>query len=67
MAKLKENSLVIAEMRKATYSQYLSDLTPSDFYLFDYVKQVIAGKSFSSAEELLLIIGAILDGIEDQH
>jgi hypothetical protein len=54
-------------MRKAPHSQYLPDLAHSDFYLFDYVKKIMAAQSFSSADELLSVVRAILDSIENPH
>jgi hypothetical protein len=54
---------VIAEITKAPYTSYLPDLMLSDFYLFDFVKLIIAGHSFSDSTELLSAIGAIMDGI----
>jgi hypothetical protein len=39
-------------------------MTPSDFYLFGHMRQVMVGQPFSSAEGLLLGILVILDDLE---
>jgi hypothetical protein len=67
LAKLVENSLMTAEIRKIPHLLYLQDLAPSDFYLFSCLRQIIAGQSFSSTEAFLSAIAAILDGNEKSH
>jgi hypothetical protein len=62
--KLVKNSLVTAEMRKAPHPPYSPDLAPSNFCLIGYVMQIMAGQSFSNAEELLSAFWAIFGGIE---
>jgi hypothetical protein len=42
------------------------DLAPSDFFLFDYVKECLKGMMFPSYEELLDAIGEVVTGIESE-
>jgi hypothetical protein len=42
------------------------DLAPSDFFLFDYVKERLKGIVFPSDEELLDAIGEVVTGIESE-
>jgi hypothetical protein len=63
LTKLVENFLVIVEMSRARHLLYSQDLMPSDFCLFDHMKQIMAGQSLSRAKELLSAIGAILNNI----
>jgi hypothetical protein len=37
---------------------------PSDFYLFGYVKKCLAGLSFQDADQLLIAVESVLEGIE---
>jgi hypothetical protein len=57
----KENGL-----RLAPHPIYLSDLAPSDFFLFGYVKERLKGMVFLSYEELLDAIGEVVTGIESE-
>jgi hypothetical protein len=43
---------------------YSPDLTPSDFYLFDYIKQLLLGCEFTDRDPLLQAVSNILGGIE---
>jgi histone-lysine N-methyltransferase SETMAR len=47
----------------ATHPPYSPDLAPSDFFLFDYVKDCLQGIVFASREELLAGISEVLDEI----
>jgi hypothetical protein len=40
------------------------DLTPSDFYLFGYVKKCLAGLSFEDADRLLAAVEGVLEALE---
>jgi histone-lysine N-methyltransferase SETMAR len=51
-------------MKRAPHPAYSPDLAPSDFYLFGYVKQLLAGQEFPDGEALVGAINAILEGIE---
>jgi hypothetical protein len=42
---------------------YLPDLTPSDFYLFGYVKHQLQGHEFTEGAELVSAISEILNQI----
>jgi histone-lysine N-methyltransferase SETMAR len=53
-------------LRLALHSPYSPDLAPSDFFLFDYVKESLKGMVFPSYEELLDAIGEVLNGIESE-
>jgi hypothetical protein len=55
---------VTAEIKKTPHPLYSLDLAPSNFCFFSYVMQIMAGQSFSNAEEFLSAFWAILDGIE---
>jgi hypothetical protein len=43
---------------------YSPDLTPSDFYLFDYIKQLLLGCEFTDRDSLLQGVRNILGGLE---
>jgi hypothetical protein len=51
-------------MQKGPHPAYSPDLPPSDFYLFDYVKQLLSGCQFACQGPLLQAISDILVGIE---
>jgi hypothetical protein len=51
-------------MKMAPHSRYSPDLAPSDFYLFGYVKECLARRSFVDAEELCEAGRGVLDSIE---
>jgi transposase len=51
-------------MKSAPHPPYSPDLTPSDFYLFTYIKRCLAGFSFEDADQLLATIEGVLEGIE---
>jgi transposase len=53
-------------LRLALHPPYSPDLTPSDFFLFDYVKERLKGTMFPSYEELLDAIGEVVTGIESE-
>jgi histone-lysine N-methyltransferase SETMAR len=52
------------KMKKAPHPPYLPDLAPSDFYLFGYIKQCLAGLSFNSGDELYNAVRGVLEHIE---
>jgi hypothetical protein len=51
-------------MKSAPHLRYSPDLAPSDFYLFGYVKQCLAGLSFEDAYQFLAAVQGVLEGIE---
>jgi hypothetical protein len=51
-------------MKSAPHPPYCPDLTPSDFYLFGYVKRCLAGLSFEEANQHLAVVEGVLEGIE---
>jgi hypothetical protein len=51
-------------MTSAPHTPYSADLTPSEFYLFGYVKRCLASLSFEDADQLLAAVECVLDGIE---
>jgi transposase len=51
-------------LRLAPHPPYSPDLTPSDFFLFGYVKERLKEMVFPSYEELLDVIGEVVTGIE---
>jgi histone-lysine N-methyltransferase SETMAR len=53
-------------LRLAPHPPYSPDLVPSDFFLFDYVKERLKGMVFSSYEELLDEIGEVVTAIESE-
>ena len=53
------------DMERAPQPPYSSDLAPSDFYLSEYIKGLLAGRSFNSAEELLSAVDEILSEISE--
>jgi transposase len=53
-------------LRLAPHRPYSPDLTPSDFFLFGYVKERLEGMVFPSYEELLDAIGKVLTRIESE-
>jgi hypothetical protein len=46
------------------YTPYSPDLTPSDFYLFGYVKRCLAGFSFDDTDQLLAAVEGVLESIK---
>jgi histone-lysine N-methyltransferase SETMAR len=54
------------ELRLVFHPPYLPDLAPSDFFLFDYVKERFKGMVFPSYEELLDAIGEVVTSIESE-
>ena len=53
-------------MEKAPQPPFSPDIAPSDFYLFGYVKNKLAGRSFRSPDELLSAVNEILDQISPE-
>jgi hypothetical protein len=53
-------------LRLAPHPPYSPDLAPSDFFLFDYVKERPKGMVFPSSEELLDAIREVMTGIESE-
>jgi hypothetical protein len=51
-------------MRRVPHPSYSPDLAPSDFYLFDYIKQFLLGCEFTDRDSLLQGVRDILGGIE---
>jgi hypothetical protein len=51
-------------MRRVPHPPYSLDLAPSDFYLFDYIKQLLLGCEFTDRNSLLQGVRDILGGIE---
>jgi hypothetical protein len=51
-------------MKLARHPSYSPDLTPSDFYLFGYVKRCLAGLWFEDSDQLLAAVEGVLEGIE---
>jgi hypothetical protein len=49
-------------MKRAPDPAYSPDLAPSDFYLFGYVKYLVAGQEFPDGEALLGAINTIFGG-----
>jgi transposase len=54
------------ELRLAPHPPYSSDLAPSDFFLFGYVKELLKGMVFPSCEELLDVIDEVVISIESE-
>jgi histone-lysine N-methyltransferase SETMAR len=52
------------QMKSAPHPPYSTDLAPSDFYLFGYVKRCLTGLSFEDADQLLATVRGVLEGIE---
>jgi hypothetical protein len=50
-------------VERAPHLPYWPDLAPCDFYLFCYIKQVLAGREFAERKKLLEAVMAILDAI----
>jgi hypothetical protein len=50
----------------ALHPLYSSDLAPSDFFLFGYLKERLKGMVFPSYEGLLEAIGELVTGIESE-
>ena len=48
---------------KAPHPPYSPDIAPSDFYLFGYIKALLAGRSFKSPQDLLDNVIEILSEI----
>jgi hypothetical protein len=53
-------------LRFAPHPSYSPDLTPSDFFLFGYVKKRLKEMVFPSYEESLDAIGEVVTGIESE-
>jgi hypothetical protein len=51
-------------MKLAPHPPHSLDLAPSDFYRFEYVKRCLAGLSFEDADQLLVAVEGVLEGIE---
>jgi hypothetical protein len=51
-------------IRRVSHPPYSPDLSPSDFYLFDYIKQFLLGCEFTDRDSLLQEVRGILGGIE---
>jgi hypothetical protein len=51
-------------MRRVPYPPYSHDLAPSDFYLFDCIKQLLFECQFTERDSLLQGVRDILGGIE---
>ena len=53
-------------MERAPQPPYSPDIAPSDFFLFGYVKGLLAGRSFQSADELFSAVMKILSEISEE-
>jgi hypothetical protein len=53
-------------LRLALHPPHSPDLAPSDFLLFDYVKERLNGMEFRSSEELFDAIREVVTGIESE-
>jgi hypothetical protein len=53
-------------LRLAPHPPYSPNLTPSNFFLFGYVKERLKGMVFLLDEELLGAIGEVVTGIESE-
>jgi hypothetical protein len=51
-------------MKSEAHSPCSPDLAPSDLYLFGYVKRCLAGLSFEDADQLLVAVDGVLEGID---
>jgi hypothetical protein len=51
-------------MKSAPHPLYSPDLAPSDFCLFGYVKRCLTGLSFDDADQVLVAVEGVLEGIE---
>jgi histone-lysine N-methyltransferase SETMAR len=51
-------------MKSMPHPPYSPDLSPSDSYLFGYVKRCLAGLSFEDVGQLLAAVEGVLEGIE---
>jgi hypothetical protein len=51
-------------MKSAPHPPYSPNLSPSDFYLFGYIKRCLAGLSFEDTDQLLAAVEGVLEGIE---
>jgi hypothetical protein len=51
-------------MKSTPHPPYSRGLAPSDFYLLGYVKRCFASISFDDADQLLVAVEGVLEGIE---
>jgi hypothetical protein len=51
-------------MKRVMHLPYSLDLAPYDFYLFGYIKRLLAGREFADRSELLQAVMDIVNGIE---
>jgi histone-lysine N-methyltransferase SETMAR len=63
-AKMTSQFLEQNSMQRAPHPAYSPDLASSDFYLFDYVKQLMSGCQFADQDSLLQAVSDILVAIE---
>ena len=63
IAKIVNDFLESHDMDKAPHPPFSPDIAPSDFYLFGYIKGLLAGKEFDSPEQLLSDVTQILEEI----
>jgi hypothetical protein len=59
-AKMSRDCVGLNRMKQAPHSPYLSDLAPSEFFLFGYVKGKLMGYRAEIPSELLVCIRVIL-------
>jgi len=52
-------------MDRTPHPPFSPDLAPSDFYLFGYIKNLLAGTSYKTPEDLSFAIQQILEGIPE--
>jgi hypothetical protein len=51
-------------LERAIHPPYSPDVSSSDFYLFSHIEHYLRGQLFETADELFLVIDAVLRGIE---
>jgi histone-lysine N-methyltransferase SETMAR len=51
-------------MKSVPHPPYSPDLAPSDFSLFEHVKRCLPSLSFKDADQLLVTVEGVLEGIE---
>jgi histone-lysine N-methyltransferase SETMAR len=54
------------KMKRLKHPPYSPDLAPCDFFLFGYIKKQLAGRSFSTSEELFLAVHDVIEAISGE-
>lgn len=52
------------ELLPHTLYSYLPDLAPSDYFLFPNMTKCLAGRKFTSNEEIIVEVNAYFEGLE---